>query len=512
MARDVKIKYSVDTAGAIKSTNLLTKAVNKHRLAMLATGIVMKRMVGIALGPIGAFVAGGIATVGFTKHLLNLTGTMESVSKSFKAIVQREGIDYIKLLEDLQAASFGTIDSLELMKKANQAAFLGLDISRLDDLLKVAKGAAQATGQSFEFMFDSIVLGIGRQSKLILDNLGILVSVEEANEKFARNVGKLASQLTDVERRQAFFNEAMDKGLGNLKKMGGLSLTTSDRLVSLKTAWKDLRLELSELVAPLAKIVSLFAMAVRDITAVVKALKDMNRATAEIKLARLRREAERLRAILGLGDFAPPAGKGFQPGFKIPTPDITLQAANFQVVSTAIDKTATAAGRFADVIAGILALEIELAKKKRIGIAPGAALPGARFPGAARVKDLRGDILATQDAMVELAESQAFRNVIDLTTQFEEALRFDLAGGINRTLIEIVNGTASFKGAMLNIWNSLLAELLAQASGALAGQIVGAIPFASIFAGPAGGLLSQKVQSTDQNLIAGQLEHFYAMQ
>ena len=48
-------------------------------------------------------------------------------------------------------------------------------------MLQIARGAAQATGQSMELMLQSIVTGIGRQSKLMLDNLGILTSAEEAN-------------------------------------------------------------------------------------------------------------------------------------------------------------------------------------------------------------------------------------------------------------------------------------------------------------------------------------------
>ena len=78
--------------------------------------------------------------------------------------------------------------------------------------MEISRASARAFGESVGFMFDSIVKGIGRQSKLILDNLGIIVSAEDAYRKYAASIGKSKDQLTEMEKKQAFLNATLEAG------------------------------------------------------------------------------------------------------------------------------------------------------------------------------------------------------------------------------------------------------------------------------------------------------------
>ena len=54
----------------------------------------------------------------------------------------------------------------------------------LGKFLEFAQLKAQQTGESVEYMTDSIVKGLGRKSVMILDNLGL--SAAEINEEVAK--------------------------------------------------------------------------------------------------------------------------------------------------------------------------------------------------------------------------------------------------------------------------------------------------------------------------------------
>jgi hypothetical protein len=120
-----------------------------------------------AAGAIGvAFGAREIAS--FALDVSKLAGEAEGVSTAFARLPNST-----ELLQDLKKATGETVSELDLMKRAVQASNFDIELSALPKLLEFATLRAQQTGQSVDYLVDSIVMGIGRKSKLILDNLGI---------------------------------------------------------------------------------------------------------------------------------------------------------------------------------------------------------------------------------------------------------------------------------------------------------------------------------------------------
>lgn len=95
-----------------------------------------------------------------------------------------EALDRPDLLDNLRKATKGTVNDLELMKAANMAKDFRIPLEDLGKYLEFAQLKAQQTGQSVEYMTNSIVTGLGRKSVLILDNLGL--SAAEINEQMAK--------------------------------------------------------------------------------------------------------------------------------------------------------------------------------------------------------------------------------------------------------------------------------------------------------------------------------------
>ena len=144
----------------------------------------------------------------------------ELVAESVQAARAAEGIqhaferiDQPGMLDGLREATHGTVSDIELMKAAVQASDFRLPLDQLGKYLEFAQLKAQQTGQSVDFLTNSIVTGLGRKSVMILDNLGISASeVKEEMEK----TGDMATAVGNIIDRQlseagAHFEDAAER-------------------------------------------------------------------------------------------------------------------------------------------------------------------------------------------------------------------------------------------------------------------------------------------------------------
>ena len=233
MAKEKQVKIKVSTKGTQKSKKEL-KGVSK---SVTSVG---KAVVAAA----AAFVTfqGAMKAV----KLAELSAKARLVEMSFRLVAAQPDI----MLEKMKKAVAGTIAEMELMRQFNTAALLGLPLERFDEMLAIARGAAQATGESMDFMLQSIVTALGRQSKLMLDNLGIILSAEDASREYADALGIQASKLTDAQKKQAFVNKALEIGNANLEKMGGLVDSSADSYGRFRSSAEDLGIELGKVLDP----------------------------------------------------------------------------------------------------------------------------------------------------------------------------------------------------------------------------------------------------------------------
>jgi hypothetical protein len=146
-------------------------------------------------------------------------------------------------LEQLRKSTRGLVTDLDLMKATVMAGNFGIPIEQLGGLLEFAKRRAQETGQSVDYLVESIVTGIGRKSPLILDNLGI--STTRLKEKF-NGAALEAQSIADVARAVG------DIATEELGKMGTAVDTAADKMVRLSTTWQNFKASVGELIAPAA--------------------------------------------------------------------------------------------------------------------------------------------------------------------------------------------------------------------------------------------------------------------
>lgn len=182
---------------------------------------------------------------------IELSGKFQGISAGFQNLGRQSGFT-TSALDKFIDATDGTISSLELMEMANNSMLLGITDSedQMAEMFDIAQRLAKSLGQDTRFGIESLVTGLGRQSKLMLDNLGIMVDIEKANEEYAESIGKTASQLTDQEKKQAFVNTTLATAKELVEGIGDESLTTADTIAQLQTAVDEAAISVGNALAP----------------------------------------------------------------------------------------------------------------------------------------------------------------------------------------------------------------------------------------------------------------------
>jgi len=214
------------------------------------------------------FAAKGLIT-GMTRAV-DLAGRFEKVEKGFKNLAKEAGFSS-QALGKLQKATDGTMSSMQLMQQANNALLLGIVDSedQMAELFDVSQRLASALGKDTTYGIESMVTGLGRQSKLMLDNLGIMVDTNKAYKDYAENLGVTVSQLSDQQKKQAFVNAAMTSANSLVKNLGAETLSASDHTQAMKSAVEELTIAFG------AEFGGAVAGATQKITSFVKSVGSM---------------------------------------------------------------------------------------------------------------------------------------------------------------------------------------------------------------------------------------------
>jgi len=188
---------------------------------------------------------GGAMTIGISAPLIAI-GTLAT-----KAFAELEGVktaferlNDATLLDDLRKATKGTVSDFVLMKSAVRAENFEIPVKKLGTLLEFARRRAKDTGESVDYLVNSLVDGIGRKSTMILDNLGISAT---ALSKELKGVGVASLSVGEV-------SEAVERiAKRSLDGMGKDVLTLTEQWLQVKTTIANSMTEIGAIIAPMLK-------------------------------------------------------------------------------------------------------------------------------------------------------------------------------------------------------------------------------------------------------------------
>lgn len=185
-------------------------------------------------------VLAAIAAVAGAWNLANTAAKADQERRSFASLAASYGTSADKIIASLNRVSKGTIDTMTLVRNAGTAMMMGINPDDVTGLMEIARATAKMTGQTTVKAFEDITLAVGRQSKMILDNLGIILDVEKANKEYAESLGTTSAALTDTERKQAFMNATMKAGRDLMQMLGDQTESTADKFERWKARWANI--------------------------------------------------------------------------------------------------------------------------------------------------------------------------------------------------------------------------------------------------------------------------------
>lgn len=166
-----------------------------------------------------AWAAVGVAAFKLAKDMTEAAAQAEGVANQFKKIADAGTLDA------LRKATRNTVSDLELMKVAIKASNFNIPIKNLATYFEFATKRAIETGESVDYLVDSIITGLGRESVMILDNLGIssakIKEEMEGGASMADALGKIIQE--------------------DLSKAGETASTSAVSIAQVNAAWENLK-------------------------------------------------------------------------------------------------------------------------------------------------------------------------------------------------------------------------------------------------------------------------------
>ena len=222
-------KVNANSTAFTRLQSIISVYRNKMLLASFATGLIIKPLT----------------------DLVKLSADFEDLERGFNKLgrsidLSSEG------LNKLRAATNGTVNDMELMKQANNAMMLGVVQSEdeMAQLFDTAQRLGQALGKDAVHSIESMVTGMGRQSRLMLDNIGIMVKAEVAYKNFAKEQGIQVKNLDDAQKKTAFNNEVLRQSEAIMHLVGEEVLSTNANIARMQVSTVNLGKNVGEALTP----------------------------------------------------------------------------------------------------------------------------------------------------------------------------------------------------------------------------------------------------------------------
>ena len=201
-------------------------------------------------GVVSTYLVKQMAEAAFQLGMLGATAIRQRTA--FEELAKQAGGSADEILAAIKRATDGTVANSDIILAANKGILLGLgaQAEQWEKLTEVARFRARAMGLTVTQALNDITTGIGRESRLILDNLGIILDLDEVMGQYASSLGKTTEALTAAERKQAILTSVIEDGQRQIAAAGGIVADYGDQIERMNAALADAKTQLAEAVAP----------------------------------------------------------------------------------------------------------------------------------------------------------------------------------------------------------------------------------------------------------------------
>jgi len=184
--------------GAAKASSNTTKNFSK-----------MSQGINGGLVPAYATFAASVFALGAAFRGLEASANFRILLEGQKAFGEATGLAMRNIAKSVQMATEAQITYSEASQAAAIASAAGFSADDINRLGKAATNVSKVLGRDVTDSFNRLVRGVTKAEPELLDELGIILRLEIAQNKYAAATGKVASKLTIFEKQQAVLNEVL---------------------------------------------------------------------------------------------------------------------------------------------------------------------------------------------------------------------------------------------------------------------------------------------------------------
>lgn len=140
-----------------------------------------------------------------------------------------------EILNLSRGATRGVVEDFELMKATNMATSLQA-VKSAEDLRKLmfaGRTMARVIGIDATRGVNDLTIALARGSTRVLDNIGVILKVEQAQRLYAQQLGKTTDALTEKEKREAFAVIGLQKAYERALQFGDAEDSAAERTARL---------------------------------------------------------------------------------------------------------------------------------------------------------------------------------------------------------------------------------------------------------------------------------------
>jgi len=244
-----KVRKDLDNTG--KSAQRLDRNTTRLGQTSASSGRQFSAQAQGLGGLVGAY-AGAAATIfalSAAFQALNRAARAEQTITGVNALASAVGEQGPKIIRSIQEITKGQLSLVQAAELANLALSSGFSGQQIEQLADISLRASRALGRDLTDSFNRLVRGVTKLEPELLDELGIFVRIEPAAEAYAASIGKVASQLTAFEKRQAFANAVAAEGSEKFASIDTSAETTAESLESLVATLSDIGISVGGFIA-----------------------------------------------------------------------------------------------------------------------------------------------------------------------------------------------------------------------------------------------------------------------
>ena len=168
---------------------------------------------------------------------------LRDLEASYGALAAQQGVNSQALVRGMNEVAKGNLTAAETMKNLNFALqAMGSPLAAAAPrLYEMARAAALAQGDisKLDHIYSTLMTGIIRGSPRLIDNANIFIKAGEANEEYAKSLGKTVSELSAQEKQLATLNAVLADYETYAELSAAVADSETEKINKLNKAWQE---------------------------------------------------------------------------------------------------------------------------------------------------------------------------------------------------------------------------------------------------------------------------------